>query len=170
MKSTILNRPLYFCRRHFQIELEAQKLVRLVFKGCVLQPDSQTLERCGLYNNCIVHCLIHQPRPSPVPPQTSTLDNSSTIYFIPQSLSDMSATLADIPTAREISSVHNEWDLSRFLFSILTIMIGFAWYALYHCAQLFTATITLSLYAITVIFTVSLFSHFFPDQDIRNIE
>ncbi|XP_054003590.1 transmembrane and ubiquitin-like domain-containing protein 1 [Hylaeus anthracinus] len=160
-----------FKRRHFQIEFEAQKLVRLVFKGRVLQPDSHTLERCGLYNNCVVHCLIHQPRPNPVPSQTSTLDNSSTFYLIPQSFSNIPATLADIPVAREISSVHNEWDLSRLLVSILTLLIGLAWYTLYHCAQLFTATTTLALYALTAIFTVSLFSHFFLDQDnIRNIE
>jgi len=36
---------------------------------------------------------------------------------------------------------------------------------------IFTATITLALYALTAIFTVSLFSNFFPDQDnIRNVE
>lgn len=153
-----------FKRRHFQIELEAQKLVRLVFNGRILQPDSQTLERCGLYNNCVVHCLVHQPRPTPVSPQTSTLDNSSSIYFNPQSFSD-------IPTGTGISSVHNEWDLSRLLVSILTLMLGLAWYSRYHYAQLFTATTTLALYALTAILTVSLFSNFFPDQDnIRNIE
>ena len=153
-----------FKRRHFQIELEAQKLVRLVFKGRVLQPDSQTLERCGLYNNCVVHCLVHQPQPNPVPTQASTLDNSSLINFNPQ-------TYSDIPAGTGISSVHNEWDLSRLLVSILTLMLGIAWYSRYHYAQLFTATTTLALCALTAIFTVSLFSNFFPDQEnIRNIE
>ncbi|XP_029047428.1 transmembrane and ubiquitin-like domain-containing protein 1 [Osmia bicornis bicornis] len=153
-----------FKRRHFQIELEAQKLVRLVFNGRVLQPDSQTLEKCGLYNNCVVHCLVHQPRPNPVPSQTSTLDNSSSIYFNPQSFSD-------IPVGTPISSVHNEWDLSRLFLSILTLMLGLAWYSRYHYAQLFTTTTTLALYALTAIFAISLVGNFFPDQDnIRNIE
>ncbi|XP_031845983.1 transmembrane and ubiquitin-like domain-containing protein 1 [Nomia melanderi] len=145
-----------FKRRHFQIELEAQKLVRLIFKGRVLQPDSQTLERCGLYNNCVVHCLVHQPRPSPVQPQTSTLNNSSSMYFNPQYV---------------ISSVRNEWNLSRLLVSILTLMLCLAWYSRYHYAQLFTATTTIALYALTVIFTGSLLGNYFPDYDnIRNIE
>ncbi|KZC15185.1 PREDICTED: transmembrane and ubiquitin-like domain-containing protein 1 [Dufourea novaeangliae] len=153
-----------FKRRHFQIELEAHKLVRLIFKGRVLQPDSQTLEQCGLHNNCVVHCLVHQPRPSPASPQTSTLNNSSSLYFNPQSFSD-------IPAGTGISSVHNEWNLSRLLVSILTLMLCLAWYSRYHYAQLFTATTTLALYALTAIFTVSLFSNYFPDQDnIRNME
>ncbi|XP_076628384.1 uncharacterized protein LOC143345292 isoform X2 [Colletes latitarsis] len=160
-----------FKRRHFQMELDAQKLIRLIFKGHILQTDNQTLEQCGLYNNCVVHCLIHQPGPSPVPPQTSTLDNSAAMYIIPAAIPDIPATLEDVLDAREISSVHNEWDLSRLLVCILTLIIGVAWYTLYHRAQLFTATTTLALYTITTIFTVSLFCHFFSDQDnIRNTE
>ncbi|XP_072760769.1 transmembrane and ubiquitin-like domain-containing protein 1 [Anoplolepis gracilipes] len=154
-----------FKRRHFQMELEAHKSVRLVFNGRVLQPDTQTLEQCGLFNDCVVHCWVHQPRPATVPSsQTSALDNSSSIYFNSQPFSDL-------PTGTGLSSVHNEWDLSRLLVSILTIALGLAWYSRYHYAQLFTATTTLALYALTAIFTVSLFSNFFPDQDnIRNVE
>lgn len=122
-----------------------------------MQPDSQTLEQCGLYNNCVVHCLVNQPRPNPIPPQTSTLDSSSSIYFNPQSFSN-------VPASTGISSAHNEWDLSRLLVSILTLMLGLAWYSRYHYAQLFTATTTLALWALTAIFTVSLFSNFFPDR------
>nr|XP_012221249.1 PREDICTED: transmembrane and ubiquitin-like domain-containing protein 1 [Linepithema humile]XP_012221250.1 PREDICTED: transmembrane and ubiquitin-like domain-containing protein 1 [Linepithema humile] len=154
-----------FKRRHFQMELEAHKSVRLIFNGRVLQPDTQTLEQCGLFNDCVVHCWVVQPRPAVVPSsQTSTLDNSSSIYFNSQPLSDL-------PSGTGFSSVHTEWDLSRLLVSILTIALGFAWYSRYHYAQLFTATTTLALYLLTAIFTVSLFSNFFPDQDnIRNVE
>lgn len=146
------------------MELEAHKSVRLVFNGRILQPDTQTLEQCGLFNDCVVHCWVHQPRPAAIPPsQASTLNNSSSIYFNSQRFSDL-------PTGTGISSVH-EWDLSRVLVSILTIFLGLAWYSRYHYAQLFTATTTLALYALTAIFTVSLFSNFFPDQDnIRNVE
>lgn len=55
---------IFFCfhRRHFTEELAAQKLVRLVFNGHVLQPDSKTLAACGLFDNCVVHCLIHNKK------------------------------------------------------------------------------------------------------------
>ncbi|KAL6259439.1 hypothetical protein P5V15_009360 [Pogonomyrmex californicus] len=154
-----------FKRRHFQIELEAHKVVCLVFNGRILQPDTKTLEQCGLFNDCVVHCWVHQPRPAAVPSsQTSTLDNSSSIYFNSQPFSDL-------PTGTGMSSVHNEWDLNRLLVSILMVILGLAWYSRYYYAQVFTATTTLALYALTAIFTVSLFSNFFPDQDnIRNVE
>ncbi|XP_011162133.1 transmembrane and ubiquitin-like domain-containing protein 1 [Solenopsis invicta] len=151
-----------FKRRHFQMEMEARKAVRLVFNGRVLQPDTQTLEQCGLFNDCVVHCWVQQRRPTAV--MSSTLDNSSSIYFNSQ-------PFPDLPTGTGISSIHNEWDLSRILVSILTLILGLAWYSRYHYAQLFTATTTIALYTLTAIFAVSLFSNFFPDQDnIRNVE
>ncbi|XP_051170835.1 transmembrane and ubiquitin-like domain-containing protein 1 [Leptopilina boulardi] len=146
-----------FKRRHFQDELESQKLVRLVFNGQVLQPDSKTLERCGLFNNCVVHCLVHQPRPASMT-TSSTLENSSSIYFNPQ-------TFQDIPDATGLSSLQDEWDLSRLLCSILTLVLGLAWYSHFHYSQLFTVTTTLALYALTAVFTASLFGHFFSNQD-----
>uniref|UniRef100_A0A182N5J4 Ubiquitin-like domain-containing protein n=1 Tax=Anopheles dirus TaxID=7168 RepID=A0A182N5J4_9DIPT len=51
-----------FKRRNFTLELAAHKLVRLVFNGHVLQPDSKTLAACGLFDNCVVHCLIHNQK------------------------------------------------------------------------------------------------------------
>lgn len=154
-----------FSRRHFQVELESQKRIRLVFNGQLLQPDSQTLERCGLYNNCVVHCLVHQQRvTSGSSSQPSTIENSSSIYSGPQ-------TFQRIPTGTGMSSVPNDWDLSRLLVTILTLILAFAWYSRYHYAQLFTAPTTVALYTLTAIFTLSVVGHFFPDQDtLRNIE
>uniref|UniRef100_A0A182T8Q4 Ubiquitin-like domain-containing protein n=1 Tax=Anopheles maculatus TaxID=74869 RepID=A0A182T8Q4_9DIPT len=51
-----------FKRRNFTLELAAHKLVRLVFNGHVLQPDNKTLAACGLFDNCVVHCLIHNQK------------------------------------------------------------------------------------------------------------
>ncbi|XP_034950904.1 transmembrane and ubiquitin-like domain-containing protein 1 [Chelonus insularis] len=154
-----------FKRRHFQVELDAQKRVRLVFNGHVLQPDSETLEKCGLYNNCVVHCLVHQPRLPPVSASQSNATDTSSIYSGPQSFANVSTGDTGI------SSLHNEWDLSRLLVSILTLILAFAWYSRYYYAQLFTATTTLALYALTAIFTLSVVGHFFPDQDnFREIE
>lgn len=53
-----------FKKRNFTVEISAQKLVRLVFNGHVLQPDTKTLQACGLFDNCVVHCLIHNKKPS----------------------------------------------------------------------------------------------------------
>lgn len=135
--------------------------MRLVFNGQVLQPDTTTLEQCGFFNNCVVHCLIHQSRSTPVS-ASNTLDSSSRLYFNPQSFQNMP------PTGY---SVQTEWDLSRLLVCVVTFMLGLAWYFRYHYAQLFTVTTTVGLFGLSVIFTLSLFGHLFADQDsIRNIE
>ncbi|OXU30623.1 hypothetical protein TSAR_003637 [Trichomalopsis sarcophagae] len=150
-----------FKRRHFQLELDSRKMVRLVFNGQVLQPDNHTLEQYGFFHNCVVHCLIHQPRPAPA--ASSTLDSSSRMYFNPP--------FQNMPAGAGLGSVQTEWDLSRLMVSVVTLILGLAWYFRYHYAQLFTVTTTVGLFGLTAIFTVSLFGHLFPDQDsIRNIE
>lgn len=141
------------------MELDAQKLVKLVFKGQVVQPDSLTLERCGFYDNCVVHCLIHQSTNStPAAPPSSTR-----YYFNGPNFAQ------NIPTGAGLGAQPNDWDLSRLLVSVLTFLLGAAWYFRYHYAQLFTVTTTVGLFGLTALFTVSLFGHFFPDQEIRNV-
>lgn len=74
-------------RRNFHDELNAQKSVRLVFNGHVLQPDAKTVAGCGLFDNCVVHCLIHNPRPAVVPESNPSTNNPTTphagMYTIP---------------------------------------------------------------------------------------
>lgn len=52
-----------FKRRNFAKELHANKLVRLVFNGKVLQPEGASLRSCALFENCVVHCLVHNMPP-----------------------------------------------------------------------------------------------------------
>lgn len=68
-------------RRNFNEELNAQKLVRLVFNGHVLQPDAKTIAACGLFDNCVVHCLIHNPRPN-VATESNQLSNNQQIPLV----------------------------------------------------------------------------------------
>lgn len=68
------NCALDFFRRHFSTELSANKVVKLIFNGRLLLKDAETLQNCGLYNNCVVHCLIHVNRSSQ---QSATSNNTS---------------------------------------------------------------------------------------------
>lgn len=52
-----------FKKQNFETELSANKLVRLVFNGKVLQPDGASLRSCALFENCVVHCLVHNMPP-----------------------------------------------------------------------------------------------------------
>lgn len=53
-----------FKKQNFATELAANKLVRLVFNGKVLQPDGASLRSCALFENCVVHCLVHNMPPN----------------------------------------------------------------------------------------------------------
>lgn len=117
--------------------------MRLIFNGQVLQSDNQTLQGYGLYDNCVVHCLVHNQR-------------SSSSNAAPHNTSQ-----------QETSSNTNppDWNLSTLLYTCLSIILGFAWYCRYHYAQLFTVTTTAALIGLTGIFTVSVLSIYLPDQD-----
>lgn len=108
------NFNLYPCRRHFQLELSANKLVRLIFNGQVLQPDTQTLASCGLFDNCVVHCLIHQKRSQTTEP---TVHESRREGY-------------SFPNQNGTQNLNNnrEWDLGNFLFAFISFILLAAWY------------------------------------------
>lgn len=136
-------------RRHFGLELAADKLVRLIFKGQVLQSDSETLQGYGLFDNCVVHCLVHQQRSGSVNRPSATEN---------QSAQDSATSSADAAPQRD-------WDLGNVLFASLSVLLGLAWYCRYQYAQLFNATTTVALVGLTGILTVSLVGIYLPDQD-----
>ncbi len=47
-----------FKRRHFAEALADNKVVRLIFNGQMLSGDRESLGHYGLFDNCVVHCLV----------------------------------------------------------------------------------------------------------------
>lgn len=140
-------------RRHFGLELAADKLVRLIFNGQVLQSDNETLQGYGLFDNCVVHCLVHQQR-SGSGNLAGTNEN--------QSAHDSRTNSNGVADAAS----HRDWDLGNVLFASLSVLLGLAWYCRYQYAQLFNATTTVALIGLTGILTVSLVRTYIPDQDV----
>ena len=60
-----------FKKRNFSVEIENDKLVKLVFNGQVLM-DTQNISNSGLFDDCVVHCLIHNKRTVTVPGENAT--------------------------------------------------------------------------------------------------
>ena len=48
-----------FKRRNFSQEISSNKNVRLIFNGQVLRDETSSLRNCGIFDKCVVHCLIH---------------------------------------------------------------------------------------------------------------
>lgn len=125
-----------FSRRHFSVELSRQKRIRLIFNGQVLQSDDQTLQGCGLYDNCVVHCLIHAQ-------QNTNRTNSQ------------SQTNTSPP----------DWNLGVLLYTCLSIVLGFAWFFRYQYSHLFTLTTTAALVSLTGMFAVSIIGMYVNDEE-----
>jgi hypothetical protein len=152
MENLFLSKIMLSFRRHFGLELAADKLVRLIFNGQVLQSDSETLQGYGLFDNCVVHCLVHQQRSGSVN-RAGAIENAST---------HDSATNSNVAAD---GTPHRDWDLGNVLFASLSVLLGLAWYCRYQYVQLFNATTTVALVGLTGILIVSLVGIYLPDQD-----
>ncbi|XP_046982701.1 transmembrane and ubiquitin-like domain-containing protein 1 isoform X1 [Schistocerca americana] len=152
-----------FKRRHFASELSADKLVRLIFNGQVLGSDSETLRQLGLFDNCVVHCLVHTPRPG------STGVGSSSQLHSQQSSLRGSLTLgggdAGVGGAAGTEG-GREWDLGNVLFASLSLALGVAWYCRLQYAQLFSVTTTVALVGLTGVVAFTVLGTYIPDQDV----
>lgn len=125
-----------FKRRHFSMELAAQKFVRLIFNGQVLQRDDQTLQGCGLYDNCVVHCLVHAQ-------QNANRANSQ----------------------QHSNTSPPDWNLGGLLYACLSLILALAWICRYNYSHLFTLTTTTALVGLTGMFAVSVIGQYMPDQE-----
>lgn len=127
-----------FKKRTFSVELAAQKLIKLVFNGQVLEPEGKTLKECGLFDQCVVHALVLNRRSNEGPSDTSThtTDNMSAGTFAtPSGPSD--------PSGRPCIYIG-----VALLCSSLLIM----WTARYQYASYFTINSTIGLVLMSIVF------------------
>lgn len=148
-----------FKKRHFEQETNTNKIVRLIFNGQVLKQDRFTLQSCGLFDNCVVHCLIHQKRPSAIENQSQETANASNADLF-----------RDNPFVGVTNLNNNnqgiDWDLGNFLFALVSFILLAAWYFRYVYAHLYTVTATVGLIIITGVFSIVLVGTYFPDTEI----
>lgn len=162
-----------FKKRNFSIELAAKKLVRLVFNGHVLQPDSKTLAACGLFDNCVVHCLIHNPKPQMGGPAGDGTAGSP--------LGDNGATdgggvggeygtgvgVAGGGTGHDNSARYGTYFIyiGTLLFSVA---IAYCWYCRFHYGHLFNLNSTIGLIVTTTIFLIMMPTIILTDSNSAN--
>ncbi|KAK3913614.1 Transmembrane and ubiquitin-like domain-containing protein 2 [Frankliniella fusca] len=139
-----------FKRRNFAVELAARKVIRLIFNGQVLQSDDRTLQNYGLFDNCVVHCLVHNQRTS-----NSNVDNGTN-----------SNTGEEVQLGVADTGDMRDWDLSHILYISMFAMLSTAWYLRINFSQFFSATATVALFGLSGIFVIFLVGAYIPDQDI----
>lgn len=145
----------FVSRRNFTVELASQKLVRLVFNGHVLQHD-KTLEECGLFDNCVVHCLIHNKKASDSDSRNSQINDSNTST---QQNQRTGARLdQNVPGSRRetTESFLNRPENGRWYLYIgmilITITLVFCWFCRINYSYLFSFYSTVGLVLMSVLF------------------
>jgi len=146
-----------FKRRHFTNELTSNKIIRLIFQGKVLHDDEASLSSCGLHDNCVVHCLIHQPRPTVNAQQTPDPVNHDT--------NEQPLPNAIRHGQRQPGPVQREWNLATLLSALITIIISLLWYARIQFYTFFSYTSTGTLGILTGIFLFTAFLTYLVDNE-----
>lgn len=147
----------YRFRRHFSSELSSNKIIRLIFQGKVLHNDEASLSSCGIHDNCVVHCLIHQPRPTTNSQQTPDTMNHDN----PEQPQPNVARHGQ----RQPGPVHREWNLATLLSALITVIISLLWYARLEFYTLFSYTSTSTLGILTGIFMFTAFLTYLVDSE-----
>jgi hypothetical protein len=130
-----------FKRRHFETELSQNKVVRLIFNGRVLDNDSKTLRESGIFDQCVVHCLIVTPQPSQ---QSQSASGPAT-----QRYGSRSGSRGPEP--------------GMFFVSFMGIILVFLWFICFNFGQqLFTQSAVVSLSVLTAIFLIGLVAFYLP--------
>lgn len=117
-----------FKRQHFSIEMDANRRIRLIFNGHLLNQDSSTLAQCGLFDNCVVHCHVSQP----------------------QQLGHNSGQSRDLH-AQDDEDAYVSGLLAPLLYCVMVVM----WYLRYEYSHLFNTMSTIILMFLTALLLIS---------------
>jgi len=135
-----------FKRRNFSQEISSNKNVRLIFNGQVLRDEASSLRSCGIFDKCVVHCLIHNG-----PPQTSTTTNTTT----------------GVAGAHN-NTQHRDLDLSAYFIPILGLALALLWYFAVAYNNYFNLLSTSALIGLTSLYFLSVYgTHFHVNLAVR---
>ncbi|XP_063704231.1 uncharacterized protein LOC134833733 [Culicoides brevitarsis] len=160
-----------FKKRNFTVELAAQKLVRLVFNGHVLQHD-KTLEECGLFDNCVVHCLVHNKKPSDRNDERNSQTSENTSSASNQRAGPQ--LNQNVPGSRRETSESflNRPENGRWYLYIgmvlITVTLVFCWFCRFNYSYLFSFYSTIGLILMSVLFIAMIPLILLIERDVVN--
>ena len=123
-----------FKRRNFTEELSDNKNVRLIFNGQVLREEQNTLRSYGIFDKCVVHCLIHQ-QASQQQPQRAQQPYQH----------------------REPDENEEDFDVSEMFIPVLGVGLIFLWYFAFTYSAYFNMMSSTALLGLTSLFLLSVY-------------
>ena len=131
-----------FKRRNFSQEISSNKNVRLIFNGQVLRDEASSLRQCGIFDKCVVHCLIHNG-----PVQANSNNNNT---------GGLAAGLNNNNNTQQ-----RDLDLSVYFIPILGLALALLWYFALVYNAYFNFLSTSALIGLTSLYFLSVYgTHF----------
>jgi len=124
-----------FKRRNFTEELSDNKNVRLIFNGQVLREEQNTLRSYGIFDKCVVHCLIHQQAGQQHQPQRVQQPHQH----------------------REPDENEEDFDVSEMFIPVLGVGLIFLWYFAFTYSAYFNMMSSTALLGLTSLFLLSVY-------------
>lgn len=143
-----------FKLRHFAEEYSNDRSVRLIFNGKILSDDNRTISSCGIFHNCVVHCLVVQGRREERPRGTPAGEPSSgsRAAVFAEAAQHAQFTRLQQQNAADRNGrqrQRREWNLGTLLSRCTNFLLICAWYLRYSVPHIWTMTATLCLVALT---------------------
>ena len=145
-----------FKRRNFSEEISSNKNVRLIFNGQVLRDESSTLRSCGLFDKCVVHCLIH----------TASTSQGQGAAGGAHGHSHAQAQHAHGHTHNHAQ--HRDLEMSAYFIPILGLALAMLWYFAVAYNMYFNLMSTTALIGLTSLYFLSVYgTHFHVNVAVR---
>jgi len=145
-----------FKRRNFSEEINSNKNVRLIFNGQVLRDEASTLRSCGLFDKCVVHCLIHAATPSQGQGNTGGAHGHS------------HAQGQHAHGHTHNHAQHRDLDVSAYFIPILGLALAMLWYFAVAYNMYFNLMSTTALIGLTSLYFLSVYgTHFHVNVAVR---
>jgi hypothetical protein len=149
-----------FKRRNFTQEILANKIIRLIFNGKVLKEENHTLQSYGLFDKCVVHCLIHQ--------QPQGQQQHGHQHHQQQQQSGADHHQPDNQRQQQRQEEEEDFDLSDFFIPILGAALVILWYFAFTYSTYFNFMSTSALIGLTSLYFLSVYgTHFHVNVAVR---
>lgn len=133
--------------------MSENKTVRLIFNGRVLDNDGKTLRDFGIFDQCVVHCLIVNRQQNQDQSRNSSSDMSSGRGNSGQQGGPAQGNMRRVGLPEP----------GMFFIAFIGIFLIFLWFICLHFGQhLFTQSAVVSLTVLTAIFLIGIVACYLP--------
>jgi len=138
VEASLLENLATFRQRNFTEEISENKSVRFIFNGQMLREESNTLRSYGMFDKCVVHCLIAQ---QPSTPRSSSAPDLQQDHLHNQ-LQDQD---------------DQDFDISELFIPVLGFGLIILWYFAFTYSNYFNSMSTSALLGLTSLFLFTLY-------------